>query len=197
MLLEWLVVCFVTSPAVSRLCGCSSDCFVSPSLHVAVDTLKNAESSRNRTFSRGVSVSTAAGYLQENTHSSLPPPSWSEFSQCLFRTEVMWSRRRARFRGDDLGHSRNWKEEEALLEWLVCLSSSPLDRVWTPGGAAVVSVAWCRRHLVVMLWGGGGSNSAMSSGWASASPPGCLRPQKTHRERRVRVTDSVTGTNRN
>lgn len=57
------------------------------------------------------------------------------------------------------------KESEAVLGWLVC-SSSLWRRFcvsgWSgclvaglgqnTGGAAVVSVAWCRRHFVVMLW---------------------------------------------
>lgn len=104
--------------------------------------------------------------------------------------EVKWSWRQARFHGDDLGLGRALKkEEEALPGWLVCLRSVSAPRSsperlgwsgWLAAGLRPGSWGRCCCFSGLMVEAlckdalRGKSGSVMSSGWASASPPGCL-----------------------
>lgn len=119
----------------------------------------------------------AAGYLQVTPSLRTPPD--SEFKQWPFARQLgpvtpPPDYPQARFHADELRRRHrscripNRRQRHFSNGWFECGGGL----VWTPVGAAA---AVAGGTLVAVEWRRWVGPAAMSSGWASASPPRCLR----------------------
>lgn len=115
----------------------------------------------------------AARYLQVTSYLCIPPPD-SEFRQWLFAKQpghvTSPCDLRARFHADKLRRRHhscripNRRQRHFSNGWFEC-GGGLVGAAAAVAGGTLVAVEWRR-------WAG---PAAMSSGWASASPPKCLR----------------------
>lgn len=121
----------------------------------------------------------AAGYLQVTAYLRIPPPK-SQFRQWPLARQPGHvtpppQDTRPRFHADELRRCHhscrilNWRQRHFSNGWFEC--GGGLE--WTPVGAAAAAAAG--GTLVAVEWRRWAGPAAMSSGWASASPPRCLR----------------------